>query len=134
MRPSRRGRRAHEATGAVSFARRAHTRPPALCQPITTRLTAEQAKTIRRATAEIFGPDARVRLFGSRLDDAARGGDIDLLVESDRPVAELARKRVQFVARLQMRLGDQPIDVLASAPGAPHGPVLEAAPRRGVRL
>jgi predicted nucleotidyltransferase len=98
------------------------------------RLTTEQAETIRRATAEIFGPDARVRLFGSRLDDAARGGDIDLLVESDRPVAELARKRVQLVARLQLRLGDQPIDVLVSAPGAPQGPVLEAALRRGVRL
>ena len=62
------------------------------------RLTAEQAETIRRATAEIFGPDARVRLFGSRLDDAACGGDIDLLVECDQPVADLAHTRVQDAA------------------------------------
>lgn len=98
------------------------------------RLTPEQAETIRRATAEIFGPAARVRLFGSRLDDAARGGDIDLLVECDQPVADLAHKRVQLVARLQLRLGDQPIDVLVSAPGAPQGPVHAAAARLGVRL
>jgi predicted nucleotidyltransferase len=98
------------------------------------RLTPEQADSIRRATAEIFGPDARVRLFGSRLDDDARGGDIDLLVETDQPVAELPRKRVQLVARLQMRLGDQPIDVLVSAPGHASGLVHEAALREGVRL
>jgi predicted nucleotidyltransferase len=98
------------------------------------RLTTEQAETIRRITAEIFGPEARVRLFGSRLDDAARGGDIDLLVECDEPVADLAHKRVRFVARLQLTLGDQPIDVLVRAPGAPQGPVHEAAMRRGVRV
>jgi predicted nucleotidyltransferase len=98
------------------------------------RLTAEQAETIRRATAEIFGPDARVRLFGSRLDDAARGGDIDLLVECDEAIADFAHKRVQLVARLRLRLGDQPIAVLVSAPGAPQGPVHAAALRQGVRL
>ncbi|WP_295879197.1 nucleotidyltransferase domain-containing protein [uncultured Thiohalocapsa sp.] len=97
-------------------------------------LTTEQALTIRRPTAEIFGPDARVGLFGSRLDDAARGGNIGLLVECDQPVADLAHKRVQLVARLQLRLGDQPIDVLVRAPGAPQGPVHAAAARSGVRL
>lgn len=75
-----------------------------------------------------------MRLFGSRLDDAARGGDIDLLVECDEAIADLAHKRLQLVAWLQLRLGDQPIDVLVSAPGAPQGPVIEAALRRGVRL
>ena len=98
------------------------------------RLTPEQADTIRRTTAELFGPAARVRLFGSRLDDSAHGGDIDLLVETDQPVADLAQKRVLLVARLQLRLGDQPIDVLVSAPGQPGGPVHAAALREGVPL
>ena len=47
------------------------------------RLTPAQTDLIVEKVIEQFGMDARVMLFGSRLDDAARGGDIDLLVESD---------------------------------------------------
>lgn len=45
------------------------------------RLTAREIGEIRQGAVDIFGPDAVVRLFGSRLDDRKRGGDIDLLVE-----------------------------------------------------
>lgn len=50
------------------------------------RLTHEQIAIIRRTAQEIFGPEARVWLFGSRVDDSKRGGDVDLLVESGRPI------------------------------------------------
>lgn len=53
-----------------------------------------------------------MKLFGSRANDDARGGDIDLLVEMPTIVVEPERKTLQRVARLQLRLGDQPIDVL----------------------
>lgn len=98
------------------------------------RLTAQQIEIIRNTTREIFGAEARVKLFGSRLDDAARGGDIDLLVESDSPIAEPERKGLQLVARLQIRLGDQPIDVLVNAPQAERGPVHDLAARQGSLL
>ena len=44
------------------------------------RLQAASVETIRRVVRDEAGAHARVRLFGSRLDDAARGGDVDLLV------------------------------------------------------
>ncbi|MGB0335211.1 MAG: nucleotidyltransferase domain-containing protein [Opitutales bacterium] len=47
------------------------------------RLTQQEQKVIRDSIHKA-DPDARVLLFGSRVDDQARGGDIDLLVLSDR--------------------------------------------------
>ncbi|RYU56645.1 nucleotidyltransferase domain-containing protein [Methylolobus aquaticus] len=98
------------------------------------RLTPEQIETIRRTTWEIFGAEARVRLFGSRLDDSARGGDIDLLVEPGLPIAEPERKRLELVARLQLRMGDQPIDVLIAGPQVQPGDIYDLAQRQGVLL
>jgi predicted nucleotidyltransferase len=98
------------------------------------RLTPEQIDTIRRTTWEIFGAEARVRLFGSRLDDSARGGDIDLLVEPGLPIAEPERKRLELVARLQIRMGDQPIDVLVAGPQVQAGDIYDLAQRQGVLL
>ncbi len=69
------------------------------------RLTPHEVRIIRETTREVFGPDASVRLFGSRTDDQARGGDIDLLVESEAPIADRFHKELELGAKLQMRLG-----------------------------
>ncbi|HHJ19397.1 MAG TPA: nucleotidyltransferase domain-containing protein [Gammaproteobacteria bacterium] len=98
------------------------------------RLTEKERTVIRETTREIFGPDASVYLFGSRTGDNARGGDIDLLVHSDTPINERERKSLQLVARLQLRLGDQPIDVLVIDPETPRLMIHEEALRSGVRL
>jgi len=45
------------------------------------RLTEEQLRSIRRIVRDTAGPDAKVMVFGSRVDDEAKGGDLDLLVE-----------------------------------------------------
>ena len=46
------------------------------------RLTPAQHSAIRTTATEIFGEDAIIWLFGSRVDDDKRGGDIDLLIET----------------------------------------------------
>ena len=98
------------------------------------RLSDATQKVIRQTVAEIFGPEAKVLLFGSRTDPRARGGDIDLLVVSDKPVAEPERKALKLVARLQIRLGDQPIDVLVLDPQTLRQPIHEEALRTGIAL
>ena len=59
------------------------------------RLTAQQREMIRTAVREVYGEDSRLWLFGSRVDDTRRGGDIDLLVRPDSSgdyaVSELAQ-------------------------------------------
>jgi len=54
-------------------------------------------------------PDAAVYLFGSRVNDVVKGGDIDLL--------ELSKKinltaKLDILARLHQQLGDQKIDLV----------------------
>lgn len=45
------------------------------------RLSDDEIRAIEQAAKEAFPPGTGIYLFGSRLDDQARGGDIDLLVE-----------------------------------------------------
>lgn len=98
------------------------------------RLGAEQAEAIRRTVREIAGEKARVRLFGSRLDDAARGGDVDLLVELPEPVAEPVALAVRLEARLSRLLGGRKVDVVLDAPNLPDAPIREIARRTGHEL
>ena len=87
------------------------------------RLSEAQTRHIVQATREIAGPGATVRLFGSRLDDTQRGGDIDLLVQCETAPAKPVVLAAQLTARLQRSLGDRKIDVLVLGPGMPPEPV-----------
>ena len=50
------------------------------------RLPSSDINAIKAVVAENCGEMAVVRLFGSRLDDTAKGGDIDLMVELVAPL------------------------------------------------
>lgn len=62
-----------------------------------------------------FGQDARVYLFGSRVDDSKRGGDIDLLVESSLDDDAAFRARLELLDALQSQLGDQKFDIVTTS-------------------
>ncbi|MGM0477514.1 MAG: nucleotidyltransferase domain-containing protein [Pseudomonadota bacterium] len=98
------------------------------------RLTDEQQTTIRRTAEELFGPAARVSLFGSRVDDTKRGGDIDLLVETDEVLDNRATTAARFAARLQRQLGDRRIDVIIIDPRTRQQPIHEVARSTGKPL
>lgn len=98
------------------------------------RLTPQQARIIREQTHALLGDGARVRLFGSRVDDAQRGGDIDLMVETDQPQPNRAATASRLAARLQLALGDQRIDVLLVDPATPLQPIHRIAREQGVAL
>ncbi|MCA1769174.1 MAG: nucleotidyltransferase domain-containing protein [Halomonas sp.] len=98
------------------------------------RLTPGQVAIIKQATDEIFGDDVSVKLFGSRLDDHVRGGDIDLLVESPGLIENKMDRMLTLTARLQLRLGDQPIDILVVDSTTPLNPVHRHAMQTGLAL
>jgi predicted nucleotidyltransferase len=83
------------------------------------RLSARQLELLRQAAARHFGADARLWVFGSRLDDAVRGRDIDLLVRSSLASADaLVDARLRFLSMLHAtpEFEDQKIAVLLLAP------------------
>lgn len=98
------------------------------------RLTAEQRSAIVEETTRAFGPTARVCLFGSRVDDARRGGDIDLHIEAEGSAAELLDRELALYAQLIRRLGERRIDIVVQPRGAAPRPIDEQARRNGVLL
>ena len=98
------------------------------------RLSLHTQTIIRETVQEVFGAEATVKVFGSRINDDVRGGDIDLLVESPSVISEIERKTLQLTAKLQLRIGDQPIDVLVLDPSSPRQAIHEHAALTGIRL
>ena len=78
------------------------------------RLTEQQRASIRESVKLVL-PDARIFLYGSRTDDSARGGDIDLLVLTNE-VAE-SRGKSQILRELFSRLGERKIDLIVEREG-----------------
>jgi predicted nucleotidyltransferase len=98
------------------------------------RLTAEQQRAIREETSAVFGENTRVQLFGSRLDNAKRGGDIDLYIETEGTADDLLDRELKLYARLQRRLGDRRIDIVVHGHGQPLRPIDLHARETGVTL
>ncbi|MDQ6991930.1 MAG: nucleotidyltransferase domain-containing protein [Mariprofundus sp.] len=58
-----------------------------------------------------FFQEGDIYLFGSRVDDSKKGGDIDLyLTVVDH--SDLFAKKIKFLARVKRELGDQKIDIV----------------------
>jgi uncharacterized protein len=94
------------------------------------RLTASEVAAIREEIGRL-DPKAEVYLYGSRVDDAARGGDVDLLVISEtlgfREVLRLRR-------RILDRIGWQQLDLLVRRRDQAHEPLAAIARETGVKL
>jgi predicted nucleotidyltransferase len=97
------------------------------------RLPESTARVIKQTAVHQFGPGVEVWLFGSRVRDEARGGDIDLLVALEHPPESRAKAAAEFAAALQLQLGDQRIDVVIDD-GSGTLPIVARARRTGERL
>ncbi|WP_302560968.1 nucleotidyltransferase domain-containing protein [Phocaeicola sartorii] len=94
------------------------------------RLQPKEIQTIIQVAKEIYGESVKVYLFGSRLDDEKRGGDIDLLIRSTGEKKGVLA-RIRMAARLKMLLGDQKIDIIGDHEDSP---VVQEALKNGIQL
>lgn len=100
------------------------------------RLTSQQIVEIKAVAQEVWGRAVQVRLFGSRVDDERRGGDIDLYISGVKLDAEAELEtKLRFLVKLKQRLGEQRIDVVfAPAADQPGQPIQRMAESTGVPL
>ena len=93
------------------------------------RLTPAQINTIKSTAASVLGEGVRVTLFGSRLNDQQKGGDVDLYVEVQRPeITQNIRCKVQLQERL-----DMPVDLIVK-PLGDTSPISLIAKKEGILL
>jgi predicted nucleotidyltransferase len=94
------------------------------------RLGADEAETVREEVRRL-DPNAEIYLYGPRADDSARGGDIDLLVVSDKlGFRDLLRLRTGILDRI----GWQQWDLLVRRCDQLNDPLAAAARETGVKL
>lgn len=74
------------------------------------RLTELEISALKSSFYDVFG-DGNVFLFGSRVDDSKKGGDIDLFLD---PLNKdvLYSKKIKFLVKLKNIIGDQKIDII----------------------
>lgn len=94
------------------------------------RLSASEIAAIREETGRL-DPQAEIYLYGSRVDDAARGGDVDLLVVSETlGFRELLRLRQQILDRI----GWQQLDLVIRRRDQLNEPMAAIARETGIKL
>ncbi len=82
---------------------------------------------------QVYGADADIWLFGSRTDDNAKGGDIDLYVETAEGINQLDRL-IESRGRLFRLFGERKIDLLVRARNREPSPIERIARKTGVKL
>lgn len=95
------------------------------------RLTPHERDAIKKAFHDVFG-EGRIYLFGSRVDDNKRGGDIDLYLCPNCYSENMHQKKIAFLVKLDNAIGEQKIDVVIAKD--PDRSIEQAAQRDGIEL
>jgi predicted nucleotidyltransferase len=99
------------------------------------RLTEQQQRIIRQVLLKHFGQNSELRLFGSRVDDNAKGGDIDLYIEPEFCSADdIVEAKLNALVDLHLALGDQKIDLVINRKAGKTLPIYKIAKDSGVPL
>ena len=76
------------------------------------RLEQFEINAIKMLAQKYFGPATGVYLFGSRVDDSKKGGDIDLLIKNDNEENLTLENKIDFLVDLKLIIGNRKIDVV----------------------
>lgn len=96
------------------------------------RLMHEEKDIIVEAAKKNFTSVSCILLFGSRTDNRQRGGDIDLLIETRED--QVYAKKIRVMTDIQLKLGDQRIDIVVTSGHDDARPIVQNAYKEGLVL
>ncbi len=96
------------------------------------RLSQEDVDLIKSLAIEIFGSDAEVWIFGSRVNPNLKGGDIDIYIEVS-STDKMIEKKLEYLVKLKDAIGEQKIDLIVKQKGCKEF-ICEEAKKRGIKL
>ncbi len=76
--------------------------------------------------------DFHLYLFGSRVDDSKKGGDIDLFVESKNALD--LEKQMSFLKQIYKNVTQKKVDLVVKTPFVADKPIFEDAKKTGILL
>lgn len=98
------------------------------------RLNEHEVESIKNLAQVHFGIDVQVILFGSRTNNEKRGGDIDLFIRKQNGEKPDVRSKINFIADLIFKIGEQKIDVVLDNPAMHRSEFLKTIYSTGIRL
>ncbi len=94
------------------------------------RLKAFEIEAIK-SNIKSFLPKAQVYLFGSRVDDSKRGGDIDLLVHTKKIIEASLQRAIK--EKILDQIGEQKLDIIFTD-SLESSPFIELAYSKSIKL
>ncbi len=96
------------------------------------RLSMEVKTQIVNYAKRHFGENIRIYLFGSRVDDNKKGGDIDLFIEDVKTID--MSMQIAFLKDIYKYVTQRKIDLLIKTPLTADKPVFHTAKQEGILL
>lgn len=102
------------------------------------RVTADQLTIVKILSSSYFGEDAKLWLFGSRVDDKKKGGDYDFLIETSLTNPdEIISRKIDMITQLQSSepFEDEKVDIIVKRQQSSFDmPIYHIAKYEGVQI
>ena len=89
------------------------------------RLKIEIKNQIIKYATQSFGMDIKLYLFGSRVHDDNKGGDIDLYLESSEEID--IKQQIKFLNNIYKHVTERKIDLIIRTPSKKDKPIFHTA-------
>ena len=96
------------------------------------RLSNFEIKTIKKCIEEHFGKKSKIYLFCSRVDDTKKGGDIDLLILTNKEISH--RDKIKFLVKVEDYGVERKVDLIIKTPNTKEKNIIKTAIETGVLI